>query len=645
MTLLHIDIETQSPVDLSACGVYQYAAHPDFHIQILSCALDNGAVQTYDLAHGEEIPARIRELILDPNAPKIAHQASFERICLSRYLLGEGQFIDPKGWACSMILAEYYGLPLNLADLGNALGLPEDQKKLVVGKRLIAKYSSDYKDIPMDEDWQTYKVYNGQDVVSERACWDIMIKLYGNPYSKLFAEYQQSERINDRGVAVDMPFVNRMRALIEPFKRDGDALLTQMCHAYADSTGKTRVTNPRSNKQLCALLGLESLSEKYVRSVLDSGKTPAPVREILQLRANLSLSAVTKYDRMVDCCSSDGRIRGLFMFYGAHTGRYTSKRVQLQNLKKNHGETETARLRDYYMTENPEIHPDTLNEISTLVRTAFVPEDGCLFSDADYSAIEAHVIAWIAGETWRLEAFRSGHDIYCESASRIYGKPVVKNGINGELRARGKVAELALGYQGGVSAFKRMSGGSIDLSDAEISGIVQSWRDASPAIRNLWYTMEKAMKRAVADPGRAYPCYCSGMGTHEISIEVNTRITGDTVMTMVLPVTHRKLFFHNIHTEPGEYGDQIYSGKTSLYGGKLTENLVQAVARDLLQRALMLLEADGYKVVMHIHDEVLVEAPHPCVEEIAAIMASAAADYPGLPLSADGYDCAFFIKK
>jgi len=649
---LHLDIETQSEIDLSETGVYRYVEGDEFGIQLLSYAYNDEPVRTLDLAHGDAFPESLAADILNPDVKKVAHNASFERVCFSRLLLGPQKYIDPKGWACTLVLASYFNLPESLAKLGEALGLPEDKAKLKEGPRLVKMFSGaghpDMSVIPQDAAWEKYLEYNAQDVIAEREIW----KRFTSPemscamYPRLMTEYQQSERINDRGVLADLKFTERMIELTARYKEQATAELGRLCDAYAEKYGQAKVENTNSTSQLKKLLGLTSLRANDVDAIIEDPTTPEDTKQILRLRASLAQSAVTKYDKIVACACADGRIRGLFKFYGAGTGRFAGRLVQLQNLKKNHFD-DVAAARDLYMNGSPEFSTDLLSDLGELIRTALIPKDGCTFSDADYSAIEARVLAYIAGEQWRVDAFCDGRDIYCESASRMFGKPVVKGGENGELRGTGKVAELACGYGGGVGAFKRMGGERLGLTEDETAQIISDWRSQSPHIVDLWYNLENWVKRAIRKPGTEVRCYAVGMGVTDISVVVRP-MAGQTGyrLELTLPITHRRLIYPNIRIESG--GIMYTSNRgvdKSLYGGKLTENLIQAVARDILTGALMLLEDAGYPVVMHIHDEVLVEYPTECVKEIAEIMAHAADPYVGLPLKAEGYQCDFFIKQ
>lgn len=667
--ILHIDIETQSDVNLRDQGVYRYVESPVFGIQLLSYAYGDDPIVTLDLAHGENIPPMLQSDIMNPNQPKIIHNASFERVCFSRKwlfptqaLLDHEKYIDPKGWGCTLVLANYLNLPGALDELGEALNLPFNFRKDKRGKALIQKFSTgryaDMSTIPMDQDWLDYKEYNRQDVEAERAVWNMLMRMHESLYPKLFTEYQISERINDHGVAVDLDMVHKMIELSNEFKETGSAALIALCDKYAADHGKMPIANKNSNQQIKDLLDIEgSLDKKSNPSIYDGTNVPEDKKKILQLRSSLSQSAVTKYDKILECVCADGRVRGLFKFYGAGTGRFTSRLVQLQNLKKNHFD-DPAKAREYYMG-NPQFSYQMLSDIGELIRTAFVPCEGKTFSDADYSAIEARVTAWLTGEQWVLDSFAQGKDIYCETASQMFSilrhQPVKveKHGENAELRAVGKVATLACGYQGGVGAFERMGGSQLGMSQEDEKKMVDTWRAANPRTKNFWYKIEEFVRDVIPGPnGKARALIRTwavpGCPEEKVSVRCRKMPYADAFQLEIeLPVSHRKLVYPYIRIEPGTNKIMYTSarGSTDLYGGKLTENMVQGIARDILVSALGKLQEAEYPVVMHIHDEVLVEYPTECVDDIAKILASAAEPYKGLPLKAEGYQCDFFLKE
>lgn len=661
-SILHIDIETQSDVDLNEQGVYRYVESPVFGIQLMSYAYDDQPIVTLDLAHGDQIPFHIKEAILNPDQPKIIHNASFERICFSQEFNGLEHYIDPKGWGCTLVLGNYLNLPGSLEELGKALRLPGNFQKDKRGKALIKKFATgryaDMSTIPVDQDWLDYKEYNRQDVEAERAIWNKLLEMSRSLYPKLFVEYQISERINDRGVAVDMAMVEKMIELSNDFKETGAGALIALCDQYAADHGKPPIANTNSVPQLKSLLDIEgSLDQKTAQALCDDPNTPEDKKKILMLRSSLSQSAVTKYDKIMDCACADHRVRGLFKFYGAGTGRFASKLVQLQNLKKNHFE-DPAKARAYYMGE-PQFSYSMLSDIGELIRTAFVPGEGKTFSDADYSAIEARVTAWLTGEQWVLDAFAQGKDIYCETAAQMFtilrGEPVKveKHGENSDLRAIGKVATLACGYQGGVGAFERMGGSSLGMSQDQEKKMVDTWRNANPHTRSFWYKIEEFCRDVIPGPNggrKALTRTWTVPTCPEAQLTVSCiKLPYDDAyqLEIELPLTKRKLIYPYIHIEPGTNKIVYRSarGETDLYGGKCLENIVQGIARDILVSALGKLQDSGYPVVMHIHDEAVIEYPTECVDEIAKIMASAAEPYTGLPLKAEGYQCDFFMKE
>lgn len=667
---LHIDLETQSSVDLSRNSVYKYAESDDFGIQLLSYAYGSGRKHTVDLAHGEKIPGDVYCDILSGDVIKIAHNASFERVCLSKALLKPGEYLAPESWRCTMMLARYFNLPNGLEDLCKALNLPSTLHKDTRGKMLMQKYChAQYKDmdqIPLDEDWAVYKEYNGQDVVAEQAVWQEFIKAIAKApdmyYKDLFREYAVSERINDTGIKIDIPFAKKMAELAFDFKEKSTINLELLCDMYASSHNKPRVTNPNSTEQIRELLGVPSLEKDQVKKFFRS--LPRDAQRIIVTRESISQSSTAKYDRMLEGVCKDGRIRGEFKFYGAGTGRFAGQNVQLQNLKKNHFE-DIEKARNEYFEDKAEFTGHYLSDIGELVRTALIPRDGEIFSDADYSAIEARVVAWVAGEKWVLDAFREGKDIYCETASQMYSlirkTPVTveKDGENGELRAIGKVATLACGYQGGVGAFNKMGGDAFSMSQSDKWQIVNTWREANPNITSFWKYVENCAKVLIKSGREGYinldkePMMAKGM---KMTIRKSS-LTGEFQLEIKLPVTGRSLIYPDIRienkTETNRNGESftkeqiIYKtpkGTDTIYGGKFTENIVQGIARDILIDAMSKLNKAGYPVVLHVHDEVLVEKDKNCVAEISGILASSGEKYEGLPLKAEGYTCEFFRK-
>lgn len=681
-TILHIDLETQSSLPLERVGVYKYVEDPNFGIQLMSYAYNEGRVHTIDLAHGEKIPGQVICDIMDGTKIKLAHNASFERICLSKYLeqkgvLKKGEFLLPESWRCTMIYARYFNLPGSLDALCKVLGLPEYYWKDKRGAALMHKYChAQYKDmsqIPIDDDWLAYKKYNNQDTVAEQAIFYALFASLAKAstiyYKDLFKEYAVSERINDRGIKIDIPFVQKMSELASDFKSQRLMDLQLLCDLYAAKHNKPRITNVNSVEQLQALLEVPSLDRDRIPMFFD--QLPNDVKQIIITRSCITQVATQKYDHMLESVCEDGRIRGEFKFYGASTGRFAGNNVQVQNLKKNDFEDIKA-TRELYMSGQAPVSTHYLDDISSLIRTAIIPEGNNIFSDSDYSAIEARVVAWLAGEEWVLNAFREGRDVYSETASQIYSAirktpvKVEKDGENSDLRQVGKIATLTLGFGGGTPAFNSMGGNKLGLTQDQIKSIVYSWRKANPHIKSLWYTIDNVVKYLIRYGQEGVMSKDQDPGLPDDLKIVYRRspfIKGEYQLEIILPVTHRVLIYPDIRltTEKDQQGKTYeclsYMAakgrnidgttteyRTKIYGGKFVENITQGIARDILVSALSMLQNSGYPVVMHVHDEVLAEYPKDCVASISGILASAAMPYEGLPLKAEGYTCDFFMK-
>ena len=646
---LSIDIETFSSEDLSRSGAYRYAEAPDFRVLLFGYRADDGEVSVCDLESGEAVPPPVLRALLDDSVIKWAFNAAFERICLSRYLrdmglLPEGTFLSPSSWRCSMVWCAYLGLPLSLAGAGAALGL--DKQKLVEGKSLIRFFcrpaapsllnGQGSRNLPWSapEKWNEFKAYNCRDVETECG---IKERLSGYPVPEaVWEQYCLDQEINDRGIRVDKAFVSSA-LVVDGMTRE---LLT------GELQRLTALANPNSVAQIRSWLeehGTEvrDMSKKQVREMLQTADEE--VRPVLLLRQQLAKSSVKKYQAMENTVCADGRIRGMFQFYGAsRSGRWAGRGVQLQNLPQNHLEDlKEARslvaLRD---TEMLGILYDSVPDVlSELIRTAFVPATGKKFIVADFSAIEARVIAWLAGETWRSEVFAVGGDIYCASASRMFGVPVEKHGINGHLRQKGKVAELALGYGGGVGALRAMGALEMGVPEYELQPLVNAWRQASPNIVRLWWNVDAAVKTAIQEHRKVklFPLsfeYRSGM------------------LFIHLP-SGRSLSYVQPRIGENRFGGETvnYLGldqakkwvRIESYGPKFVENIVQGISRDLLCEAMMRLR--DRRIVAHVHDEVIIEAdPEDSVEEVCEQMAVVPAWAEGLLLRADGYECDFYRK-
>ena len=644
MKKLMMDLETKSDIDIAKSGVYRYADSPYFDILLFAYSVDDAPVQVVDLASGERLPEEILNALTDDRIQKHAFNASFERVCLSVWLRRNyperfvsygspedacGNYLSPNAWRCTMVAAAYLGLPLSLAGVGAVLQL--QQQKMSEGKALIRYFCVPYDTVngvpqfhtPADspEKWNVFRAYNQRDVETEQA---IERRLSRFPVPEfVWQEYALDQTVNDRGIQVDLQLVQqaiRMDALTK------DKLLQRM-------KALTHLDNPNSVYQLLGWLETQgypsdSLGKTQVQELIKTAREP--VRSVLELRLQLSKASVKKYQAMQNAVCSDGRARGMFQFYGANrTGREAGRIIQLQNLPQNHlPDLEAAR--ELVKSGNLEavelLYEDVPDTLSQLIRTAFVPKPGYQFLVADFSAIEARVIAWLAGETWRMQAFAEGKDIYCASASKIFGVPVVKHGINGHLRQKGKVAELACGYGGSVGAMKAMGGA--EMSDAELKQLVTDWRTASPHIVQLWWDVENAAIKAVRDKTETE--------THGIHFSYESGFL------FIRLLSGRRLAYVKPRIEPNRFGgDSItYEGigtnrkweRLETYSGKLVENIVQATARDLL--------FSQYFIVGHIHDEMIIECPKDTkLEEICQEMARTPDWANGLLLRADGYAC------
>ena len=655
MKKLMMDLETKSDVDITKAGVYRYADSPYFDILLFAYSVDDNPVQVVDLASGEQLPEEILNALTDDRIQKHAFNASFERVCLSVWLRRNyperfvsygspedacGNYLSPNAWRCTMVAAAYLGLPLSLAGVGAVLQL--QQQKMSEGKALIRYFCVPYDQVngvpqfhtPADspEKWNVFLAYNQRDVETEQA---IERRLSRFPVPEfVWQEYALDQTVNDRGIQVDLQLVQqaiRMDALTK------DKLLQRM-------KALTHLENPNSVYQLLGWLetqgySSDSLGKAQVQERIKTAEEP--VRSVLELRLQLSKASVKKYQAMQNAVCSDGRARGMFQFYGANrTGREAGRIIQLQNLPQNHlPDLEAAR--ELVKSGNLEavelLYEDVPDTLSQLIRTAFIPKPGYQFLVADFSAIEARVIAWLAGETWRMQAFADGKDIYCASASKIFGVPVVKHGENGHLRQKGKVAELACGYGGSVGAMKAMGGA--EMSDAELKQLVTDWRTASPHIVQLWWDVERAALTAVREQ---LPTETHGF-----------QFSYESGFLFIRLLSGRRLAYVKPRIEPNRFGgDSItYEGigtgrkweRLETYSGKLVENLVQATARDLLFYSMQTLSQ--YFIVGHIHDEMIIECPKDTkLEEICQEMARTPDWANGLLLRADGYACSFYKK-
>lgn len=641
MKTISIDIETYSSVNLAKSGVYRYSETDAFEVLLFGYSADGGEVKVVDLAQGEKIPPDVISALSDESVIKCAFNAMFERVCLSSYL---GTHLKPNSWRCTMIWAATLGLPLSLEGVGAVLGL--EKQKLSEGKDLIRYFCSPSKlrdgsyirHLPSDsmEKWERFKQYNKRDVEVEMSIQARLSKFLV-PESE-WQNYILDQEINDRGIMLDRQIVKN--AILLDSKTQ--ALLSEKLSNLTD------VKNPNSVQQIKQWLsdnGIEtdSLGKKQVNELLKS--VPEPLREVLVLRQQLSKSSVKKYTAMQNAVCKDGRVHGMFQFYGANrTGRYAGRLVQMQNLPANHlpdlaearklvrcGAYDTLRL----------LYEDIPDTLSQLIRTAFIPKKGCRFFVADFSAIEARVIAWLANENWRKRVFAEGGDIYCASASQMFHVPVEKNGVNGHLRQKGKIAELALGYGGSVGALKAMGALDMGIHENELKQLVDSWRAANPNIVRFWREVDRAVITCVKENMPTQ--------THGIRFEYKSGI-----LFCIIP-SGRRLAYVKPRIGENRFGGKsvTYEGvgtakkweRLESYGAKFVENIVQATSRDILTEAMLRLNEAGYRIVMHVHDEVVIEAPAvSSLNEICTIMSETPVWADGLKLRADGYVCDFYRK-
>ena len=645
MKTINIDIETFSSINISKSGVYKYVESEDFEVLLFAYSIDGGKTEIVDIASGEKLSEDIIQALLDDNVIKWAFNAQFERICLSRFLkLTKGTYLNPKSWRCTMIWSAYMGLPFSLEGVGKVLGL--EKQKLIEGKDLIKYFcvpctptkSNGFRDrnFPYHDKikWESFKTYNIRDVDTEK---EIQCKLMKFPVPDfIWEEYHLDQEINDRGIKVDLDFVERVIAL-------DDKVRTKL---MSELQILTELENPNSVVQLKGWLSeqgveTESLDKKSVKELVKV--TKGEVSKALALRMQLSKSSIKKYQAMKDVACEDNRCRGMFQFLGANrTGRFSGRNVQLQNLPRNTMK-ELFEVRSIIKNRNGDIlellYDNVPDILSQLIRTAFVPKENMKFYVADFSSIEARVIAWLAGETWREELFKKGGDIYCMSASQMFGVPVVKHGINGDLRQKGKIAELACGYGGSVGALTAMGALEMGLKEDELKPLVLSWREANQNIVALWWAVDKAIKDAIVMKGVTK--------THGIEFECRSGL-----LRITLP-SGRKLSYVKPKIEINKFGGEsvTYEGvgvakkweRIESYGPKFVENIVQAISRDILIYALQNLS--DYNIVAHVHDEIIIEAPENTkLEDICGTMSQAPYWAKGLILTADGYTCDFYMK-
>jgi DNA polymerase len=651
MHVISIDIETFSDIDLGKCGVYRYAESPSFDILLFSYSIDDGQIKLIDLASGEKLPEEIINALINGSIIKTAFNANFERVCLMKYLcriLGEKVYLDPSSWRCSEVQAAMLGLPLHLEGVAQVLKLEE--QKMSEGKTLIRYFCMPCKptaanggrtrNLPSDapEKWEQFKAYNIRDVEVELA---IRKKLEKYPIPEAEHDlYVLDQKINDRGFQADMNFV--MQAIT--CDRQFSVAATEKAYEL------TGLENPNSVAQLKDWLAgrgveVESLSKKNVQELV--GETEGEVKEALKLRLLMAKTSVRKYEALERAVCSDGRVHGLLQFYGANrTGRWAGRLVQVQNLPQNHLEDlKLARdlVKEGRFEDIELLFGNTPGVLSELIRTAFVPKEGHRFIVADFSAIEARVISWLAGEKWRLEVFASHGKIYEAAASMMFHVPIEEVTKGSPLRQKGKISELACGYGGGVGALKAMGALEMGVEEDELQGLIDNWRTANPRIVNFWWEVDKAAITAVKERTKTR--------THGIIF------TYQSGMLFVTLPSGRNLVYVKPKLMLNKFGREglTYEGigatkkweRIETYGPKIVENIVQATSRDLLADAMLRLDQAGFVIVAHVHDEVICEVPEgkSSVEEICSFMSKGPKWAQGLPLTADGYECEFYQKS
>ena len=645
MQTLSIDLETYSDQPLAKTGVYRYVESPDFEILLFAYSVDGGPVQQIDLACGEKIPSEILSALEDETVTKWAFNANFERICLSRFLgYPTGDYLEPDSWKCSMVWAAYMGLPLSLEGVGAVLGL--EKQKLTEGKDLIKYFCQPCaptktngqrtRNLPehAPDKWLAFKRYNIRDVETEMSIQARLSK-YPVPDS-VWEEYHLDQEINDRGVGLDMELVR------QAIQMDGRSR-SELTQAMKELTSLDNPNSVQQMKQWLADNGVETdtLGKKAVAELLKTA--PQQLQKVLTLRQQLAKSSVKKYQAMETAVCADGRARGMFQFYGANrTGRWAGRIIQMQNLPQNHlDDLSEARglVRAGGFDALEMLYEDVPDTLSQLIRTAFVPQENRKFIVADFSAIEARVIAWLAGEKWRQDVFAEGKDIYCASASQMFGVPVEKHGVNGHLRQKGKIAELALGYGGSVGALKAMGALEMGLSEDELPALVSAWRQANPKIAQFWWAVDHAVMDAVTRK--------TTTKTHGIIFSARNGMLFITLpsgrsLAYVKPKIGENRFGGDCITYEGVGGTKKWE-RIDSYGPKFVENIVQATSRDILCYAMKTLRCCS--IVMHIHDEVVIEADRRMsLQAVCDQMGRTPPWANGLQLRADGYETDFYKK-
>lgn len=644
MSLLAIDIETYSDVDLQKCGVYAYSDSPNFEILLFAYAFDDEDTQIVDMACGEQLPQRVLDALEDESIVKTAFNAAFERTCISKYL---GHRLSPVAWQCTAVQSAMLALPLSLDGVGEVLNI--QRKKLKEGVDLVRFFSMPCKPTKVNggrtrnrpedepEKWVRFKTYCIRDVDAER---EIRYKLRNFPIpAQEMKFYQMDQEINDRGILVDQKLAANAVLCDNQYK---DAVTAR---AY-ELTGLSNPNSPVQIKGWLAERGVEAekLDKKAVKSLI--GNADGEVLEVLKLRLLMAKTSVKKYEAIERSVCSDGRVHGLLQFYGANrTGRWAGRLVQVQNLPQNHIE-DLELARDLVKNQQFDLvdllYDSTPGVLSELIRTAFIPKPSCRFIVADFSAIEARVLAWFSGEQWRIDTFEQGGDIYCASATQMFGVPVVKHGVNGHLRQKGKIAELALGYGGSVGALTSMGALEMGMEEEELQPLVNQWRGSNPHITKFWWDVDAAAVRAVRE--KTSVSYGNLFFTYRSGILFVTLPSGRNLSYIKPRMTMNRFGRESLSYEG--VGESKKWMRIETYGPKLVENIVQATARDLLALAMLRLRDAGFEIVMHIHDEAVLEVPEgvSSVEEVCKMMAIAPDWAAGLPLRADGYECAFYKK-
>ena len=641
MKSIGVDLETFSSVDLSKCGVYRYASSPDFEILLFGFSVDGGDVQVVDLARGEEIPADIVKALSDDSVIKWSYNNNFERVCLSNYF---GTWFEPGSWRCTMVWAAYLGLPRSLEDVGAVLGL--EKQKLSEGKELIRYFCVPCKpnkanggrtrNLPEHdrEKWERFRAYNLRDVEAEM---QIQQRLSKFPVPEfVWEEYRQDQEINDRGIGVDMEMVTQAIAMDGRSKSELSAAMQEL----------TELENPNSVQQMKQWLsenGVEtdSLDKKAVTGLLK--EVSEPLRTVLTLRQQLAKSSVKKYQAMENAVCADSRAHGMFAFYGANrTGRFSGRIIQLQNLPQNHI-PDLAQARELVKAGDFDalamLYEDIPDTLSQLIRTAFVPQDGRKFIVADFSAIEARVLAWLAGEKWVSDVFEKGGDIYCETASRMFHCRVEKHGENAELRQKGKQAVLSCGYGGSVGALKAMGALEAGMTEDELQPLVSAWRDSNPNITEFWWAVDRAVKECIK---KRMPTETHGIRFDYQSGMLFITLFSGRRLAYVKPRIGENQFGGESVTYMGVGGTKKWERLES-YGPKFVENIVQAVSRDILCYAMQTLK--NCAIVATVHDEIIIEADkRMSVEAVCEQMGRTPPWAKGLLLRADGYSCEWYRK-